>query len=194
MCAASAAWWVALRSWQLRGPVARPRRDRQSFESREGRGVPGMARDVARRPPRLREHHVREHDLARSLEHLRTGECLARAGDGGLRSLPLEIEPRGARQRERQAVLCVGRAQLHECGFERSRVVGDGVLAERVERVRKRTLAALAQPFAQVDQRRAVHPGRVITATLDLHHRQVFVRLELGQTVARQSVPGCAPP
>ena len=58
-------------------------------------------------------------------------------------------------------MLGVGDAQLGERRFERSRVVVDRVLAERVERVRERALAALAQSFAELDQGRAVRPGRL---------------------------------
>ena len=57
-------------------------------------------------------------------------------------------------------------------------------MAQRVERVRERPLAALAQLVAELDERLAVRASRLGAAALEVDHREVFVGLKLVEPVA----------
>ena len=60
-------------------------------------------------------------------------------------------------------------------------------MAKRVERVRERPLAALAQLVAELDERLAVRSRRFGAAALEVDHRQVLVGLKLVEPVAART-------
>ena len=103
---------------------------------------------------------MREQNFRGAVEGLGVAERLARARNRGVRAAPLDVEQRGARERIGEPVLGVRRAQLLERIVERSAVVGERVVAQRVEGVRERPLAAVPELVAELDQCLAVTARR----------------------------------
>ena len=133
---------------------------------------------------------MREHDLGGPVERFGITERLGRARDRGLRAAPLDVEQRRTREGVSEPVLCVRRAQVGERRLERGGVVGERVVTQRVERVGEWPLAALAELFSELHEHLAVRARRLVTAALEVDHREVLDRLKLVEPVTARAREG----